>query len=228
MIVSVAVGFALAMPGIAVGSETIGQTGADISCVGDQSYVQKSVAAQTPYSPSAHGVITSWSAAASADTDQTAELLVLRPGAGTEFTAVQKDVVRTLSSPNALNSFTGLHLPIEPTDRIGVYVPTDSNYPCEFETAILADEVAFTPISSGEPPVGAPLDFSATEYEVRVNVQATVEPDADRDGFGDETQDQCPSNASTQGPCPVHKKKCKKHKKHSASAAKKRCKKKKH
>jgi hypothetical protein len=32
---------------------------------------------------------------------------------------------------------------------------------------------------------------------------ADVEPDADRDGFGDETQDQCPANASTQGPCPV-------------------------
>jgi hypothetical protein len=27
-------------------------------------------------------------------------------------------------------------------------------------------------------------------------------PDADGDGFGDETQDQCPANASTPGPCP--------------------------
>jgi hypothetical protein len=33
-------------------------------------------------------------------------------------------------------------------------------------------------------------------------VNADVEPDADRDGFGDETQDQCPTNASTQGSCP--------------------------
>jgi hypothetical protein len=32
-------------------------------------------------------------------------------------------------------------------------------------------------------------------------VQATIEPDADNDGFGDETQDQCPSQAATQGPC---------------------------
>jgi hypothetical protein len=34
-------------------------------------------------------------------------------------------------------------------------------------------------------------------------VQATVEPDADRDGYGDETQDQCPTDAAFQGPCPV-------------------------
>jgi hypothetical protein len=32
-------------------------------------------------------------------------------------------------------------------------------------------------------------------------VQATVEPDADGDGFGDETQDACPSQKATQGAC---------------------------
>ena len=30
---------------------------------------------------------------------------------------------------------------------------------------------------------------------------ADIEPDADHDGFGDETQDQCPTQATTQGPC---------------------------
>lgn len=32
-------------------------------------------------------------------------------------------------------------------------------------------------------------------------VQASIEPDADGDGFGDETQDGCPSQATTQGAC---------------------------
>ena len=32
-------------------------------------------------------------------------------------------------------------------------------------------------------------------------VAATIEPDADGDGFGDETQDQCPTQATTQGAC---------------------------
>jgi len=31
---------------------------------------------------------------------------------------------------------------------------------------------------------------------------AAVEPDADHDGFGDETQDECPNGASSQGVCP--------------------------
>jgi len=34
-------------------------------------------------------------------------------------------------------------------------------------------------------------------------VQATVEPDVDGDGFGDETQDKCPSQKSTAGACDV-------------------------
>lgn len=33
-------------------------------------------------------------------------------------------------------------------------------------------------------------------------VAAVVEPDSDGDGFGDETQDGCPTQASAQGPCP--------------------------
>ena len=35
------------------------------------------------------------------------------------------------------------------------------------------------------------------------DISAQLEADADRDGFGDETQDQCPTNASTQLPCPA-------------------------
>lgn len=66
-------------------------------------------------------------------------------------------------------------------------------------------------------------------------IQYSVEPDADHDGYGDETQDNCPSNAAAHGACPPptvspatgKKKKCKKHKKghHSAEVAKKKCKK---
>ena len=41
----------------------------------------------------------------------------------------------------------------------------------------------------------------STEVVNELLVAATIEPDADGDGFGDETQDQCPSQATTQGAC---------------------------
>jgi hypothetical protein len=53
--------------------------------------------------------------------------------------------------------------------------------------------------------VGAdPLNTPFTADPVagyRMDVSAVVEPDADKDGFGDETQDQCPADATTQGAC---------------------------
>jgi hypothetical protein len=54
----------------------------------------------------------------------------------------------------------------------------------------------------GDVPVGATQTATGPFPNYRVNVAATIEPDADEDGFGDETQDQCPTDASTQGPCP--------------------------
>jgi hypothetical protein len=45
-----------------------------------------------------------------------------------------------------------------------------------------------------------PEPDSPPASEVLVN--ADVEPDADGDGFGDETQDGCPTDASIQGACP--------------------------
>jgi hypothetical protein len=65
-------------------------------------------------------------------------------------------------------------------------------------------------------------------------VAATIEADADADGFGDETQDQCPTNALVQTACPVAAalptgqrdaalKKCKRKK---SKKARKKCKKK--
>lgn len=41
----------------------------------------------------------------------------------------------------------------------------------------------------------------STQAANELQVAATIEPDADGDGFGDETQDQCPSQKSTQGAC---------------------------
>jgi hypothetical protein len=85
-------------------------------------------------------------------------------------------------------------------------------------------------------PDGGSPQTGVTNSDLEGYVQATVEPDEDHDRFGDETQDQCPGSAGSQGGCPpqanppppnAHKKKCKKkhkkHGKHAHAAKKKRC-----
>jgi hypothetical protein len=48
---------------------------------------------------------------------------------------------------------------------------------------------------------GAPQRASNDHSGKELLVQAVVEPDADKDGFGDETQDKCPTQATTSGVC---------------------------
>lgn len=56
----------------------------------------------------------------------------------------------------------------------------------------------------GSASIGSTVPFAElTEEEIRVPAVAVIEPDADGDGYGDETQDQCPQSATTQAPCPT-------------------------
>jgi hypothetical protein len=85
---------------------------------------------------------------------------------------------------------------------------------------------------------GSQGDFIVTSNSLPL-LNADVEPDADADGFGDESQDACPTDPGTQAACPApaaagatKKKRCKKRKrrgaKHAAAAKtkKKKCKRK--
>ena len=53
------------------------------------------------------------------------------------------------------------------------------------------------------PPLSDGMARQSTEALGQLLVQATVEPDLDGDGFGDETQDRCPSQRTTAGACDV-------------------------
>ena len=52
-------------------------------------------------------------------------------------------------------------------------------------------------------PVDTAASYSTAGCPYEVMMSGTVEPDADGDGFGDETQDGCPMNAAVQGDCPI-------------------------
>jgi hypothetical protein len=54
------------------------------------------------------------------------------------------------------------------------------------------------PLVDGQGPRGS----TDTEDE-ELLLQAVIEPDSDKDGFGDETQDRCPTDPSTAGTCPT-------------------------
>lgn len=79
----------------------------------------------------------------------------------------------------------GQHLGIDGTDIEVVHATDGSKFTYEFTP----------PLIDGSPP------RDATAVTEELLVQAVIEPDADGDGFGDETQDGCPAQRSTQGAC---------------------------
>lgn len=76
-------------------------------------------------------------------------------------------------------------------------------------------------------PQGGPPESNDSNINWRLLMRGTIEPDADGDGFGDETQDKCPTQAGANAGCKPKKCKRKKKRKGKTAAAKKKgCKKK--
>jgi hypothetical protein len=126
---------------------------------------------------------------------------VLRPvpGAPNTFTAVGESTLQPILG--GANSFD-TRIPVLAGDRIGAFSPISTIWCMATGSPVnVMGEV------SGDVAIGASAMFApAAEPEAQeslVAMSAVVEPDVDRDGFGDETQDACPQSATTQAPCPV-------------------------
>jgi hypothetical protein len=89
-------------------------------------------------------------------------------------------------------------IPIAAGDRLGLFGPSEiGSLVCE-NSGTVEDRLGFVVGS-------APVTLSSPFAEIanfRLPVVATIEPDADGDGYGDESQDGCPQSASFQLACP--------------------------
>ena len=186
---------------------TIGQVGPpDTTNCGEDaaSTVQVATAAGSPsYSvPPGGGVITSWQHNAATDTTPVKSvnlrLKVFRgTGAANTYLTVGESDVKTLTS-GGLKTFP-TRIPVQAGDRLGFgQVGLGYSY-CIW--AGVSGDLLTSSDAAPDPPVGSTVVFPSPFGPYRLNVAATVEPDADGDGFGDETQDGCPSEADTQGGC---------------------------
>ncbi len=216
----VALGSALLLAGMgaapASGATRLGASSTPpVYCLEDTAYFQQGISGLFGYTASSYGVITSWLTGTPLEAGHTLQLLVARrdfPPGGLNhyFTVSRKDVVRPLSTVGE-NFFRGLSIPIEAGEEIGLYVPagqpevtfmgvTAPAGTCLFTAGGVANHYRYR---TGDPPTGIPVDFTSSGTGYRLNALAIVEPDADRDGFGDDTQDFCDTDPSTQGLCPV-------------------------
>ena len=157
--------------------------------------LQTGVASGNSYTVAAPGVITSWSFQNSAVTVVGLKLKVGRPAGGVNYLITAESAAGP-QTPNAVNTYPA-RIPVAADDRIGIAVGGGG---CAAQTMDAADTwvgIAFDVL----PNTTAPFDESPAA--LKFPIAAYVEPDADADGFGDESQDQCPADPSTHGPCPT-------------------------
>lgn len=186
----------------ALAATTLGQVSpaeAEGYCPGGNAVVQSGLGSGSPYViPAGGGVLTSYRIRAlSQETDQeVVSLKVLSETSEGEF-AVRATTPLALLARGAVNNVP-VRVPVAGGELIGYYFATNSN--CVFPGQS-GDKVASI-ASATDPQPGTTITADGG-YAGRVNLAATLEPDVDRDGYGDETQDGCPANASVQATCPV-------------------------
>lgn len=186
--------------GWASAATTIGQNGAGGSgTTGAGTFVQTGTGVGVPsyVVPAGGGVITSWSFRAGNTAGEQDRLKVVRRTAtANEFFVVGEGALETMTQ-STLNTFL-VRIPVRAGDFLGLFTDgNDSTVP----THTTGNTDAY--IATVDPPLnttftGTPESSSGEAY----NVSATVEADADHDGWGDETQDKCVGvTGSVQG-CP--------------------------
>ncbi len=189
-----------AAPASASASTTLGSTALASACPGGGTvtYVQRVSPPSASYAAAGAGVLTSWSYFRGSVPATTIKLRVLRPTSTADtFTTVG---VTQPQSPAANQVSTyPTRIAVQPGDFLGYTATSAGNFSCGGGAAGFGINSA-----PGDPADGSTIAYTAIGTPFQLDISAVLEADADGDGYGDETQDLCPTDATTQGACQDH------------------------
>jgi len=196
MAVALAAVLMLALAGSASAAVEVGN-----NCVGDKfvdGYTATTLTRDSPrpepLTVPADGVVTKWRVNVVFPTleEFPLQLRVLRPLGDNDFAIVGGS--ETGVAGGGINVFD-TRIPVKAGDRFGT---AGKVLYCKSENS--GDVIGR--VGSVLPATGE-TEFDNQEEKLLVAGTAIVEPDADGDGYGDETQDFCPISAATQASCPA-------------------------
>jgi hypothetical protein len=175
------------------------------TCVGNESteepatlFALSAAGNPLPLTAPTSGVITKWKVNSALPIPILAKLKVLRTNSASTVLILGEAPGTVIPGANAFDA----RVSVQAGDRVGIFgsgigvgapfcLPPEG--PDNTIGAFLGD--------GGGP--GTTVPFMQIPSSARVPIAALIEPDADGDGFGDETQDQCPQSAASQTTCPV-------------------------
>lgn len=128
------------------------------------------------------------------------QVKLLKPAGGKSYTVTSQAEVHTVTG----SLVTETRMPVQAGERLAVrglpFTYMGSSYPgyefyCEDPASVLG-------VNPADVPQGSTAEFSEAPVG-QLPLSAVIEPDADHDGYGDETQDKCPQSAAVQTECPT-------------------------
>jgi hypothetical protein len=182
---------AAALPASAAAATGVGQTFTPASDCADMTVVQSS-APSNAYTVPGPGVITRWSFESGSNAPAEVRLKLARPAGEGMFTITRQSARRNGPSPGAMETFNTRE-PVAGGELLGVYL-TDGE--CTREAV---DYDAHN--AAGDQPPGSTTAYNNPMASAQLDVSAILEPDADNDGFGDETQDCDPADPNRAEDC---------------------------
>jgi Domain of unknown function DUF11 len=194
--VGVTVALVLAGTGLTVGASSAGaavtigaSSTATATCTHPIVELQVSSASTASYVvPDGGGVITSWHVGDGGSGG--VKLKLFAPTADPKTFVVAGQSAVEMQSGTGANVY-GTRIPVRGGEHLGL-LSVSGTTGCLFSTSAGADAVV-QDFPAPDTPNGSSEFFAFAPFgPYRVNVTATIEADADGDGFGDETQDACP------------------------------------
>jgi hypothetical protein len=183
-LVAALIGGALLFAGQASAAITIGATFTpDRHCASNATNIQtvSGLAGGPSYAVPSAGVLTSWSVKGPAISSQDVVFKIARPVGASNYKIIGESATHTAP---AGGTFTGnLSFPVVPNDVIGVYLSGDL---CSTQAPSPSYAIGS---AAGPQGINSTASYATGDAGAELNVSAVLEPDADHDGLGDESQD---------------------------------------
>lgn len=184
---------AISTPAVEIGSRCVADGG------GEGVFVQTVEAPGGPtYTTPISGILTSWGTTMPGAQSATVRLKIVQPGALPPQWVVLRQGDAVAAAPG-VNSYS-VRMPVTAGERIGLYSAT---YAGACDAGPGSPDISATEKFGPDTAPGGTFNIDSSRANSRLALFAVIEPDVDSDGFGDETQDGCPSRADLQIPCPA-------------------------
>ena len=175
-----------------LGDSTTLPTGA---APGGNTYFQPGNPAGANYTvPAGGGVITGWAGQLGTGSSAATFRFKIARDAGGGQLKVVGSVPGTVPGSSSGRFAFPAKIPVQAGDVLGIFVPAGGPVVGGLSDGVLVDV-------AGEPADGVPFT-AGSPASAHIGISATLEPDADGDQFGDESQDACPADPLRhEGPC---------------------------